>query len=160
MVHDRSAVKWLELRIPPPVVALMFAAPMAMCAQALPMLSVPLPRRVELAFTLVVVGLGVDVVAVVSFLRARTTINPKAPDATRSLVTSGIYSVTRNPMYVGLTLLLTAWGLYLSNALALFLVSGFVSYLTRYQIRPEERILREKFGAGYDNYARRVRRWI
>jgi len=153
-------VKWLELRIPPPVVALIFAGPMALCAQALPTLSVPVPRRVELAFAVAVLGLGVDVVAVVSFVYAKTTINPRAPDASRSLVMSGIYSVTRNPMYVGLTLLLTAWGLYLSNALALFLVIGFATYLTRYQIRPEERVLREKFGPAYDNYARRVRRWI
>jgi protein-S-isoprenylcysteine O-methyltransferase Ste14 len=156
----RTAVKWLELRIPPPVVALIFAGAMAVCAQALPMLSVPFPRHGALAFAVALLGFGIDVVAVVSFLQARTTINPTTPDATRSLVTSGIYSVTRNPMYVGLTLLLTAWGLYLSNALALGLVAGFVTYLTHCQIRPEERILREKFGSGYDNYTRRVRRWI
>jgi protein-S-isoprenylcysteine O-methyltransferase Ste14 len=154
------AVKWLELRIPPPVVALIFAGLMAVCAQALPMLSVPVPRHGALAFTVALLGLAIDVAAVVSFLRARTTINPTTPDATRSLVISGIYSVTRNPMYVGLTLLLIAFGLYLSNALALGVVTGFVTYLTRYQIRPEERILREKFGHGYDNYARGVRRWI
>ncbi len=153
-------MKWLELRIPPPVVALIFAGLMAVCAQAVPILSVPFPRHGALAFAVALLGLGIDVVAVVSFLQARTTINPTMPDATRSLVTSGIYSVTRNPMYVGLTLLLTAWGLYLSNALALFLVIGFVTYLTRYQIQPEERVLREKFGPGYDNYTRRVRRWI
>jgi protein-S-isoprenylcysteine O-methyltransferase Ste14 len=133
---------------------------MAVCAQALPMLLVPVPRHTALAFALALLGLGIDVVAVVSFVHARTTINPTTPDATRSLVTSGIYSVTRNPMYVGLTLLLTAWGLYLSNALALGLVTGFVTYLTLYQIRPEERILRDKFGPAYHNYAQRVRRWI
>ena len=153
-------MKWLELRIPPPVVALIFAGPMAVCARALPMLSVLIPPHRVLAFAVALLGLGIDVVAVVSFLRARTTINPMTPGATESLVTSGIYSITRNPMYLGLTLLLTAWGLYLSNALALILVTGFVTYLTRYQIQPEERILREKFGSGYNNYACRVRRWI
>ena len=153
-------MKWLELRIPPPVVGLIAAGLMSGCAQATPLLSVPIPQHRALAVTLVLLGLGIDVVAVVSFLRARTTINPMMPGATDSLVTCGIYSVTRNPMYLGLTLLLIAWGLYLSNALSLGLVAAFVVYLTRYQIRPEERILREKFGSRYDEYARRVRRWI
>jgi len=153
-------VKSLELKIPPPVVALIFAGPMLVCAQTLPMLSVPVPRHRVLALSVAILGLGIDFVAAISFLQARTTINPITPGATKSLVTSGIYSLTRNPMYLGLTLLLVAWGLYLSNALALVLVAGFATYLTRYQIRPEERILREKFGSGYDSYARRVRRWI
>jgi len=153
-------VKSLELKIPPPVVALIFAGPMLVCAQTLPMLSVPVPRHRVLALSVAILGLGIDFVAAISFLQARTTINPITPGATKSLVTSGIYSLTRNPMYLGLTLLLVAWGLYLSNALALVLVAGFATYLTRFQIRPEERILREKFGSGYDSYARRVRRWI
>jgi protein-S-isoprenylcysteine O-methyltransferase Ste14 len=153
-------VKWLELRIPPPVVALIFGSLMAVCSEVLPMLSAPVPRHRVLASAVALLGFGMDVVAVLSFLRARTTINPRMPGATQSLVTSGIYSLTRNPMYLGLTLLLTGWGLYLSNVLALGLVAAFAAYQTRYQIQPEERILREKFGTAYDDYARRVRRWI
>jgi protein-S-isoprenylcysteine O-methyltransferase Ste14 len=153
-------MKWLELKIPPPIVALVFALLMSLGANAAPTLSIPLPRRDALALGLALLGFGIDAVAVVSFWRARTTINPLNPGSAQSLVTSGIYRLTRNPMYLGLTLVLTAWGLHLANALALGLVAGFACYLARYQIRPEERILREKFGPGYDAYTRRVRRWI
>jgi len=153
-------VKWLELKIPPPILALVFALLMSLGASAAPTLSLPVPHREALALGLALLGFGIDAVAVASFWRARTTINPLNPGSAQSLVTSGIYGLTRNPMYLGLTLVLTAWGLHLAHALALGLVAGFVSYLARYQIGPEERILREKFGPGYDAYTRRVRRWI
>ena len=77
-----------------------------------------------------------------------------------SLVTSGVYRITRNPMYVGMTLFLSAWAIYLSALLPIFGPLVFVGYITRFQIQPEERALKTHFGEAYVDYAARVRRWL
>ncbi len=97
---------------------------------------------------------------VVAFRRAKTTVNPMKPDSTSSLVVSGIYGYTRNPMYLGFLLLLMAWAPALSNVLALVLLLAFVLYMTRFQILPEERLLASRFARDYAEYRARVRRWL
>lgn len=72
----------------------------------------------------------------------------------------GVYRATRNPMYVGLALLLLAWTVYLGAPLALLGVAAFVAYITRFQIVPEERVLAQKFGPEFGAYRSRVRRWL
>jgi protein-S-isoprenylcysteine O-methyltransferase Ste14 len=100
------------------------------------------------------------VAGVLAFRRARTTINPTQPQLTSSLVSSGIYTVTRNPMYVGLLLVLVAWAIVLSSAWALLGPVAYFFYIGRFQIAPEERALATLFGAEYAAYTSRVRRWL
>ena len=76
------------------------------------------------------------------------------------VVTWGVYSITRNPMYLGLLMILTGWAIFLSNALALLFLPLFVLYINRFQIKPEERALTAIFGQDYLAYQGRVRRWI
>jgi protein-S-isoprenylcysteine O-methyltransferase Ste14 len=94
------------------------------------------------------------------FLRARTTINPLKPGNASALVAGGIYRFTRNPMNLGLATLLLAWTIYLGNIAALAGVLLFILYMNRFQIAPEERALQARFGAEFDAYCARVRRWI
>jgi protein-S-isoprenylcysteine O-methyltransferase Ste14 len=105
-------------------------------------------------------GLSFCAAGVLSFRAASTTTNPMAPGQTSSLVTRGVYRISRNPMYVGFALVLAGWGAYLGNALACLVVVAFIGYLTRFQIVPEERTLRRMFGGSYVAYCREVRRWI
>jgi protein-S-isoprenylcysteine O-methyltransferase Ste14 len=107
-----------------------------------------------------VIGLASGASGVMAFRRHRTTTNPIRIDAASSLVTGGVYRLTRNPMYLGLALLLSAWAAYLGTPWALLGPLGLVVFLTRFQIIPEERVMLGKFGAAYDAYRRRVRRWI
>jgi protein-S-isoprenylcysteine O-methyltransferase Ste14 len=86
--------------------------------------------------------------------------NPTKPSATSSLVTNGVFRFTRNPMYLSLLLYLVAWAVYLANWLALLLVPVFMLYITRFQIKPEERALSAQFGPEYASYKARVRRWL
>src|SRR5262249_8005818 len=116
--------------------------------------------RVALAVAFVLVGQTISVAGIVEFRRARTTINPIKVNATSSLVCSGIYRFTRNPMYVGLFLTLLGWAVYLSNPLSLIFLLVYVLYITRFQIKPEERILLGLFGEPYAAYMQRVRRWV
>ena len=109
---------------------------------------------------LAVLGIAISVAGVVSFRRARTTVNPTRPDTASALVATGIYRFTRNPMYLGLFLVLAGWSAYLANAAALAGPLLFALYIDRFQIVPEERALATKFGAAFDTYRRQTRRWI
>ncbi len=76
-----------------------------------------------------------------------------------TLVVTGIYRYTRNPMYLGGLVMLSGLALFLAKLSACFFLLFFVIYLTRFQIMPEEKVLRARFGAEFDDYTRRVRRW-
>ena len=150
----------LENRIPPPLVAVLFAVLMGLLARGLPGLDPGLGTRLLLALPLVMVGLLFVLAGGLAFRRAKTTDNPLKPASASALVTSGIYQYTRNPMYVGFALWLLAWGLYLASPLVLLGVLGFVLYMNRFQIYPEERALGQLFGADFAAYRQRVRRWL
>ncbi len=150
----------LELKVPPPAVTLIAGAAMWLVARVLPSLSLKLPAGVTVALLLAAAGLAILALAVASFLRARTTISPLKPESTAALVTSGLYRYSRNPMYLGLSLLLLAWGVYLANMLAFVVLPFFTAYMNRYQIEPEERALAQRFGDTYQAYRARVRRWL
>ena len=104
----------LELKIPPPVVALACALLAWRLSVALPAWTLPWPGRHWLAGGLVAIGLALDLSALVAFLRARTTINPLAPARTSSIVRGGAYRFTRNPMYLGLACSLSGLAAWLA----------------------------------------------
>ena len=85
---------------------------------------------------------------------------PRLPEQSAKVVRTGIYKFSRNPMYVGFFLMLLAWSVNMQQLLAVPLLVAFVAYLTRYQIIPEERFLKDKFGNEYIDYCRQVRRWL
>jgi protein-S-isoprenylcysteine O-methyltransferase Ste14 len=150
----------LELRIPPPAVAALVAVAMWRISLATPGLEVPGVPRAAMAAVLALIGFSIDVAGLISFRRAKTTINPMKPGTTSALVTSGIYRMSRNPMYVGLLFVLVAWAVYLPSAWALLGPPAFILYINRFQIAPEERILEARFGGAYSDYKRTVRRWL
>jgi protein-S-isoprenylcysteine O-methyltransferase Ste14 len=98
--------------------------------------------------------------SVARFRRIGTTVNPLDPSRATGLVTEGPNRVTRNPMYLGMAGMLTAHGLLRGGLAAAVPVAAFVAVIDRVQIRPEEAALRERFGQEYDDYCRRVRRWV
>ena len=153
-------MRWLELRIPPLLLLFIFAGAMLGVAWLVPALSFPSVGRKIIALALLAAGVAIAVTGVLTFRSKGTTVNPMTPDASSSVVASGIYARSRNPMYLGFFLALAGWALYLSNIPAALLLPAFVAYLTRFQIRPEERALVAKFGTAYAQYMGRVRRWV
>ena len=151
-------MKNLELKIPPAIVWLICALIMWGIAHLLPFGALPHLPRVAITFTMI--GVGVGLAALWSFHKARTTINPLDPSQATHFVSKGIYQLTRNPMYVGLVCCLLAWAIWLSYLLTWIGILLFIAYMTRFQIIPEERILRLKFGKEYENYCLKVRRWL
>jgi protein-S-isoprenylcysteine O-methyltransferase Ste14 len=150
----------LENKVPPPIVAAIVGALMWGVSRVTPILDVPSAAR--LAGVAVTAGFGVPFAAAAfaAFGRAGTTIDPVHPDRASSLVTRGVFNLSRNPMYVGLTLLLLGWASWLAAPWALLGPLAFVTYITRFQILPEERVMESKFGAEFVAYRERVRRWI
>ena len=150
----------LELKIPPPLVGLCVALLMWLASRTVAPFEWPLVLRGIAGLSFVIVGVGFALAGVRSFARAQTTVNPTKPAATSSLVVTGIYRFTRNPMYLGMLLVLLGWAVYLANAAAFLIVPLFVLYISRFQIVPEERVLSAKFGEAFAAYRARVRRWL
>ncbi|ROZ78876.1 isoprenylcysteine carboxylmethyltransferase family protein [Ramlibacter sp. WS9] len=150
----------LELKIPPPVVALLLATLMWLTTFVAPSLALPFGFRLGVALVLVCIGQGISISGMVAFRRAKTTVNPIKASAASSLVTLGVYRFTRNPMYLGLLLTLLAWAVYLSSPPAVLWILAYVLYISRFQILPEERVLLSLFGAEYATYQGQVRRWL
>jgi protein-S-isoprenylcysteine O-methyltransferase Ste14 len=150
----------LELKVPPLAVAALAALVMLLAARIVPALQAAIPARPAFAGFFAVAGVLINLAGVVEFRRAGTTLNPTRPEATSAMVSGGVYRLTRNPMYLGFLLALLGWATWLGNLLALAVVAGFVLYLTRFQIVPEERLLAQRFGGEFAAYRQRVRRWL
>jgi protein-S-isoprenylcysteine O-methyltransferase Ste14 len=153
-------MRFLELKIPPPVVAVAIAAAMYVASRWIPLLQFDFPARRLLAGVFVAVGIAVNLAGIWAFRQHSTTVNPLHPGKTTSLVTEGVFRWTRNPMYLGILLILTGWAIWLATVVSLFGLPLLVIYLTRFQILPEERALRAKFGGAMATYEQQVRRWL
>ncbi len=150
----------LELKIPPVAVFLVFGALTGVLAAKTPQASFSLPGAAAVAALLAALGAALCVAGVLAFRRHGTTVHPFHPDKSSAIVSEGVYRYTRNPMYLGLALLLLAWAAWLGNIASLVCVPAFTAYMTRFQIQPEERALLAKFGPAYSDYMNSVRRWI
>ncbi|MBD9483727.1 isoprenylcysteine carboxylmethyltransferase family protein [Pseudomonas sp. PDM14] len=150
----------LENRVPPPLVATLIGILMGVSIRYLPGFELSLGWRLASALPVLLLGLGLCLSGVLSFHRARTTVNPLRPEKASALVDGGIYRYTRNPMYLGFATVLAAWSLALASPLAMFGVVAFVLYMNRFQIAPEERALATLFGEEFYRYRMRVRRWL
>jgi protein-S-isoprenylcysteine O-methyltransferase Ste14 len=153
-------VNVLELKVPPLVLVLVLAGAMWFAAMQLPSFAITLPWRHGLAVTISSVGILLILAGAYAFQKAKTTVNPTKPAAASSIVTSGVYRFSRNPMYIGFLLVLIGWATFLSHTLPFLLLPVYVAYMNRFQISPEERALSAKFGDEYKTYKQAVRRWL
>lgn len=153
-------MSWLELRIPPLALLLVCVALFVVSSTLSPMLRAINFLSISIGASIALAGALICGAGVSAFIREQTTVNPMQPQQTVLLVTNGIYQRTRNPMYLGFSLMLAGTGVALGNFLSVALVPFYVTYLTQFQIVPEERVLLKKFGEGYLAYAKKVGRWI
>lgn len=149
----------LEHRIPPPLVALFVAAAMWLATLGLDVADYLGVMRWPLVIVFLALG-GLAPLGVAQFARAKTTVNPLNIAKASALVTTGVFGWTRNPMYLGMASVLVAWALFLSVPWVMLGPGLFAAFITRFQIIPEEHVMAAKFGAEYEVYRARVRRWI
>ena len=150
----------LELKIPPLVLVIIAALLIWLGAAYFPTLNFQFPFQSVVAWVIGLLGALVCALGVIEFKRAKTTVNPTRPDSASSLVRTGIYSCTRNPMYVGFLLILVGWAIAMANVLAFLVLPGFVIYMNHFQIKPEERALQSIFGDHFKAYCLETRRWV
>jgi protein-S-isoprenylcysteine O-methyltransferase Ste14 len=150
----------LEVKVPPPIVALAAALGMWAISRLTFAFELDTALRIAVAIVIALIGGAFSVAGIRAFRQAKTTLNPTKPEAASSLVTGGIYRVTRNPMYVGVLFVLVAWAAFLCAPWALVGPVLFVAYMNRFQIGPEERALMAAFGEEYARYKSEVRRWL
>lgn len=150
----------LELKIPPLALAAVLSLAMWVVAKLAPSLSFRFPGQFPVIATLAVSGILISIAGGMAFRRAQTTVDPTNPEKSSTLVTTGVYRLSRNPMYVGFLFTLAAWAAYVSSPLAFIALPVFVAYMNRFQILPEEQALRDKFGRAFVEYERSTRRWL
>jgi protein-S-isoprenylcysteine O-methyltransferase Ste14 len=132
---------------------------MWLLSRAVPSLHFDLPGHNWLAAVVILAGFVTGSTGVLTFRKAKTTTNPLKPHAS-TLVTRGVYAMSRNPMYLGGLVKLLGWAVFLRSGLAFLFLPLYVLYINRFQIGPEERVLASLFGETYVAYQARARRWL
>lgn len=150
----------MELKLPPVVVLFGFGIAMYLLDRFLPFGEFDFFGRTYLKSFLLLLAVLISMISLGQFFASKTTADPTKPEKASKLVTTGIYRYTRNPMYLAMLLLLLALGLSLGNAFNVLLAAGFVGYMNRFQIIPEERALLTIFRKEYQQYCTKVRRWF
>ena len=148
------------LKVPPPLITLLVFSGMYLLSRFVPLWRFDLAWLSYIGFSLMALGIALDLIGAIQFHRARTTVNPLKPQNSSAIVTTGLYGISRNPMYLGMLILLTGVALVLKTLSAFLLLPLFVPLITRLQILPEETILEKKFPADYPAYKKAVRRWL
>ena len=145
-------------KIPPPIVTLIFGLIIYFSKSFFPVYTLDNSNMVSIIFF--IFGFSVLITAIQSFKRHETTINPLNPDKASSLVNSGIFSYSRNPMYLGMLLILLSISFKFNISGGIFISFLFKIYITRFQIIPEEEAMAKLFGEEFITYKNQTRRWI
>jgi len=149
---------FLNTKIPPPIVAILFAVMIFYFSDSFAYVDLPFKKYISLFFVLL--GFFITFSSARNFKKKETTVNPIKPEEASQLVTDGFFKITRNPMYLGMLLFLLGLSIYNGLIVGLVFLPLFVGYITFFQIIPEESAMIEIFGEDYKAYMKKVRRWI
>jgi protein-S-isoprenylcysteine O-methyltransferase Ste14 len=147
-----------NVKIPPPVVTLLLIVAAFLLARFVPFPFAVPPIVEYIGLALVVIGFLLGLGAVIAFRRARTTLDPNHPVS--SIVTSGVYGFSRNPIYLGFLLMVIGIPLNSGTYWGIILAPIFILLCNKLVIEHEEAYLEKKFGETYSSYKSRVRRWL
>ena len=148
----------MKTKIPPPIITLICIVLNYLSTYLINPIKFPNTKIISgLIFLL---GLFTAIFAILLFKKDKTTVNPIDPEETTTLVTTGIFSITRNPMYLGLFFLISSTVLFFGSWLGIIILVIFVWYINKFQIIPEEQAMEKLFGKKYNEYKKNVRRWI
>lgn len=150
----------MKPRIPPPVLMLAAAVLMWILNRWLPLVRWIAPPWNQFGSAVAAIGLLIGVAAVVRMHQAHTTTSPMDPGKASRLVTDGVFRISRNPIYLGMELLLIGWAIWLGGASPWIIPPLFAVVITAVQIIPEEQALGHRFGEAYRAYRKSVARWI
>jgi protein-S-isoprenylcysteine O-methyltransferase Ste14 len=145
-------------KIPPPIVTLAFGLMIYFSRNIFPDINNIIFYILSLFF--IILGPFILISAVRSFKAEQTTINPININNASSLVISGVFKYSRNPMYLGMVFILLALSFRLNLVGGILFTSIFIMYITKFQIIPEEAAMKSIFGEDFNKYKNKTRRWI
>ena len=148
----------MKTKIPPPIVTLVSALLIFFSKELFP--NYAFDYQSMLSIVIFISGLIILISAVSLFKKKETTVNPMSPEKASSLVVDGVFKYTRNPMYLGMSVVLLSISIQFNLIGGLLIVSLFVAYITVFQIIPEEEAMEENFGQDYLLFKKNTRRWI
>jgi len=150
----------LEHKIPPPLITLIVIGGIYGSSK-LPLAdSLAINPPLWLAIVFALIGLAIMLSGALEFRRAKTTVNPLNPEQATELVINGVFKRTRNPMYLGMSLIIVGATLLFGNLIGVGWMMGFMLYIQVFQIRPEEKAMKKLFGEQFEQYCKQVRRWV
>ena len=148
----------LKTKIPPPIISLTCIVINYLSTYLIN--PIKFPNIEIIGILILLLGLVTAMLAIFVFKKDQTTINPINPEEATTLVTTGIFSITRNPMYLGLFFVICSTVLFFGSWLGIIILVIFVWYINKFQIIPEEQAMEKLFGKKYNEYKKNVRRWI
>lgn len=145
-------------KIPPPLVTIFFGCCIYFSKDFF--LTINTQVLTLFSYVLFLLGFGILFSAARSFKEYKTTINPIKIETASSLVVSGIFNYSRNPMYLGMALILLGLSLKFNLIGGLIFTALFILFITNFQIKPEEKAMQKIFGEEFLSYKNKVRRWL
>ena len=145
-------------KIPPPLVVLILVISTFFSSKKIDLIQIPFQSLISIF--ILSIGILILLNPVLKFKKSKTTINPIKFKKVNKLVTSGIYKYTRNPMYLGLLMIVISSSIFYLNIYSILTPLFFYLWINRFQIKREEVFLIEKFGEDYLSYKKKTRRWI
>tara|TARA_B100001113_G_scaffold169697_1_gene138812 strand:+ start:128 stop:574 length:447 start_codon:yes stop_codon:yes gene_type:complete len=148
----------METKIPPPIVTLVFGLSIYFSRGIFQV--VEIKYSFYFGILLLLLGFVILISAVRLFRKDKTTVNPLSPEQASKLVTDGIFKYSRNPMYLGMALVLGSVAVFFNLTGGIILIALFCAYITKFQIIPEEKAMKDLFSDDFEKYKKVTRRWI
>ena len=148
----------METKIPPPIVTLIFGLAIYLSRTIFP--EIEIQYSSFFGMVLLLLGFLILISAVKLFRNDKTTVNPLSPEQATKLVTNGIFKLSRNPMYLGMAVILASVAVFFNIIGGIISMALFCLYITKFQIIPEEKAMKELFAQDFEQYMQATRRWI
>ena len=148
----------METKIPPPIVTLIFGLAIYLSRTIFP--EIEIQYSSFFGMVLLLLGFFILISAVKLFRNDKTTVNPLSPEQATKLVTNGIFKLSRNPMYLGMAVILASVAVFFNIIGGIIFMALFSLYITKFQIIPEEKAMKELFAQDFEQYMQATRRWI
>ena len=148
----------MKIKIPPPLIVVFLTTLVYLSSNFI--IGFELPFRTQISILLLLIGLSVLFIPVFQFFKSKTTINPQNFKNVNNLVSSGIFKISRNPMYLGMLIIIMSTVVYYFNYFSVLTPFIFYFWINEFQIKREEKKLEEKFGSDYKKYKSKTKRWI
>ena len=148
----------LETKIPPPIVAIISGVIISASSTIINPFEFYGAKLIAMLF--LILSFSLIVISIRKFNHSETSINPMTPKAATKLLSTGVYAVSRNPMYLGLVGILCGISIILGSWFSFLVIPIFVFYINKYQIIPEERAMKALFKDEYLSYCDEVKRWF